>query len=298
MVRHMSLLDLPRPLYFVLGGGGSLGAAHVGMLNAVKETGLRPDAVIGTSVGAVNGVVVAEDPDGAADRLLDIWDHIGRSDIFPGNAAEWLFQLGKSRTHFYSERGVHHTLNSHLNSRQMSDLTLPFATVATDFELAIPRIITEGSIDAAIEASAAIPAMFPMAEIDGSILCDGGVVANVPVIQAMELGARSMVVFDCVGPMSWGQSNIIEVMAGLGGVVQQRQRLRNMPVVAEQMPVLYLPPPVTLASPISFSHTTELIRNAYHRAVRYFNELDEDAVTNPGFYGEIPRLQKDEHPEL
>lgn len=294
----MGLEDLPRPLYYVFGGGGSLGAAHVGMLNAVKETGLQPDAVIGTSVGAVNGVVVAEDPENAGDRLLDIWDHISRSDIFPGNAAEWMVHLAKSRTHFYSERGVHHTLNSHLKSRQMSDLKLPFATVATDFELAVPRVITEGPIDDAIEASAAIPGMFPMAHLDGSWLCDGGVVANVPVIQAMELGAKSMVVFDCVGPMNWGHNNVVELMAGLGGVIQQRQRLRNMPQVAARMPVLYLPPPVILTTPISFAHTTEMIRNSYHRSVEYFDRLDTDRLPQSGFYGEIPKLEKDPNPRL
>ena len=58
---------------FVLGGGGVLGAHEVGMLRALGEAGVRPDLVVGTSVGAINGAFVAADPDGAADRLGELW---------------------------------------------------------------------------------------------------------------------------------------------------------------------------------------------------------------------------------
>src|SRR5260370_42443118 len=54
---------------FVLGGGGLLGAHEVGMLRALSEAGIRPDLVVGTSIGAINGVLVAADPEGAAARL-------------------------------------------------------------------------------------------------------------------------------------------------------------------------------------------------------------------------------------
>ena len=53
---------------FVLGGGGLLGAHEVGMLRALAEAGVKPDLVVGTSIGALNGVFVAADPAGAADR--------------------------------------------------------------------------------------------------------------------------------------------------------------------------------------------------------------------------------------
>ena len=58
---------------FVLGGGGLLGAHEVGMLRALAEAGITPDYVVGTSIGAVNGAFVAADPDGAADRLTELW---------------------------------------------------------------------------------------------------------------------------------------------------------------------------------------------------------------------------------
>ena len=58
---------------FVLGGGGILGAHEVGMLAALEDAGIRPDLVLGTSIGAINGVFVAADPDGAAKRLETVW---------------------------------------------------------------------------------------------------------------------------------------------------------------------------------------------------------------------------------
>ena len=58
---------------FVLGGGGLLGAHEVGMLRALADAGVRPDLVVGTSIGALNGVLVAADPAEAADRLARMW---------------------------------------------------------------------------------------------------------------------------------------------------------------------------------------------------------------------------------
>jgi NTE family protein len=63
---------LTRPVGFVLGGGGSLGASHVGMLQALSEHHIEPNLVVGTSVGALNGAAVAMDPVGAANRLSHV----------------------------------------------------------------------------------------------------------------------------------------------------------------------------------------------------------------------------------
>src|SRR4051812_23387030 len=65
---------------FVLGGGGMLGAHEVGMLAALADAGIRPDLVLGTSIGAINGVFVAADPEAAASRLESVW----RSDVVRG----------------------------------------------------------------------------------------------------------------------------------------------------------------------------------------------------------------------
>jgi NTE family protein len=73
----MNAMTLPRPVGFVLGGGGSLGlgAIQVGMLQALAEHGITADLAVGTALGSINGAVVARDPKGAANRLSHSWAH-------------------------------------------------------------------------------------------------------------------------------------------------------------------------------------------------------------------------------
>ena len=71
---------------FVLGGGGVLGATQVGMLRALVEAEIRPDLILGTSVGAVNGAVIAADPSAAGVAVLtDLWQSMSESGIFSDN---------------------------------------------------------------------------------------------------------------------------------------------------------------------------------------------------------------------
>ena len=80
----MSIADLPRPVGYVLGGGGSLGAVQIGMLQALGERDVPPDIVTGTSVGALNGAVLALEPKSAASRLSHVWARLTRERVFPG----------------------------------------------------------------------------------------------------------------------------------------------------------------------------------------------------------------------
>src|ERR1700722_9049900 len=93
--------SLPRPLAFVFGGGGSLGAIQVGMLEALAEHRVDPDLVIGTSVGSLNGAVVALNPQGAANRLSHAWARITRNQVFPGGLIGQARTLERSRTHLF-----------------------------------------------------------------------------------------------------------------------------------------------------------------------------------------------------
>ncbi|MDQ3463380.1 MAG: patatin-like phospholipase family protein, partial [Actinomycetota bacterium] len=74
------------PVAFVLGGGGIHGASEVGMLAALLNSGIRPDLIVGTSVGAINGAMVAADPTpSSVDRLTELWGDLARSNVFGGS---------------------------------------------------------------------------------------------------------------------------------------------------------------------------------------------------------------------
>src|SRR5260221_6095035 len=88
---------------FVLGGGGYLGAYEVGMLRALLASGITPDLVIGTSVGAINGAVLAAGPTMAAvTRLERLWTGLGKDGVFEDSLLSRLGTALRSRTHLYS----------------------------------------------------------------------------------------------------------------------------------------------------------------------------------------------------
>lgn len=174
---------------FVLGGGGLLGAHEVGMLRALAEAGVRPDLVVGTSIGALNGVLVAADPAEAAGRLARMWQgeelRMAFSEKLFGRAA----RLVRSGTHLHSLEPLRKVLASVLPGDSFSDLELPFQCVAASIEGATARWFSSGPVVPAVMASCAVPGLLPPVEIDGTHYFDGGLVDSIPVGRAVALGA-------------------------------------------------------------------------------------------------------------
>ena len=174
---------------FVLGGGGLLGAHEVGMLRALAEAGIRPDLVLGTSIGAINGAFVAADPSGAAARLSRMWQgeelQLAFSEKLWGRAA----RLVRSGTHLHSFEPLRRLLESSLPGGDFADLKLPFHCVAASIESASARWFSGGPVVPAVMASCAVPGLLPPVEIDGVHYFDGGLVDSIPVGRAVALGA-------------------------------------------------------------------------------------------------------------
>ncbi len=280
------MLALPRPIGFVLGGGGSFGAGQVGMLRALAEQQVVPDLVVGTSVGSLNGAMVAADPDSAAGRLAHIWDGMTRQLVFPGGLFAQARTLQKTRTHLFPNEGLAAVVQSILGaSTRFSDLRLPFAAVTTDTATSRPDVITSGELLPALLASAAIPAIFPPVAIGGRLLYDGGVVANVPMRQALDLGARSLVVLDCnfPGRLPPPPETAAEAVLYAVFVAMRTQAVLEAPIAAASVPVLYLPGAMLRRmSPLDFGHTPALIDEAYTATAAFLSALQVDG---PGLYG-------------
>jgi NTE family protein len=174
---------------FVLGGGGLLGAHEVGMLRALADAGVRPDLVVGTSIGALNGVLVAADPAGAADRLSRMWQGEELRAAFSERLWGRTVRLVRSGTHLHSLEPLRRTLTAALPGRSFSDLQLPFHCVAASIEGATARWFSAGPVVPAVMASCAVPGLLPPVEIDGAHYFDGGLVDSIPVGRAVALGA-------------------------------------------------------------------------------------------------------------
>ena len=178
----------------VLGGGGILGAHEVGMLRALAEAEVRPDIVVGTSVGAINGAFVAADPAGAAERLGELWrgSHLQRA--FSGTLLSRAARLARSGNHLHSIEPLRQMLEDALPAADFADLKLPFNCVAASIERASARWFTSGPLVPAVLASCAVPALLPPVKIDGEHYFDGGLVHSIPIGRAIDLGARTVYV--------------------------------------------------------------------------------------------------------
>jgi NTE family protein len=171
------------------------------MLQALTEQRVTPDLVIGTSVGSLNGAVIASDPTSAANRLSHSWVRVTRHQIFPGGLLAQARTLQRSKNHLFPNTGIAQMVTDLLGATTaFDDLALPFFAVTTDVATASAHILDSGPLLPALLASTAIPGIFPPVVQDGRRLYDGGVVANVPLRQALASGAKSLVVLDCTFP--------------------------------------------------------------------------------------------------
>ena len=184
---------------FVLGGGGNLGAIQVGQLRALLEHKIVPDAVIGCSVGALNGAAIAGTPTvEETNRLAELWKGLGRHDIFPSASrtrGPWLFL--RHGLAAYSDHGLRRVIDKWLRFRTFADASVPFYAVATALRTGLEHWFDAGDVVPALLASTALPGFLPPVTLGGEDYIDGGVVNNVPISKAFELGAQRVYVLDC-----------------------------------------------------------------------------------------------------
>lgn len=181
---------------FVLGGGGRWGAVEVGMLKALDEAGVEPDLVLGTSIGAFNGSVIASRPgsEGVA-QLAELWEEISRAGILSGSLFSRMKNVATFQPAIHDAHEIRRMLEDvHGETSKIEDLKLPFQCVAASIERAAEHWFSSGPLIDALLASSAIPALFPPVEIAGEHFYDGGLVNSVPLTRALDLGASRVFV--------------------------------------------------------------------------------------------------------
>ncbi|MFM9942750.1 MAG: patatin-like phospholipase family protein [Hyphomicrobiaceae bacterium] len=255
----------PRRTAFVLAGGGSLGAVQVGMLKALIEHGVKPDFVVGASVGAINGAYVAARPDVAGMKTLEhLWLRSKRKDVFP-LSVRTLARVVYRRDFLLSNVGLLDLIKRNLPHSRIEDMPVPLHVVTTDFLTGATVVLSSGPAAEAIVASCAIPAAFPTVAIDGRHLADGGIASNTPIAIAASLGANRIIVFPtghaCALRTPPGGA-IASALHGLTLLVSG-QIVKEMETLAPSINVHVVPTlcPVT-SSAYDFSNTSELIERA------------------------------------
>jgi NTE family protein len=185
----------PARTAFVLSGGGNMGALQVGMLRALLERHIRPDLVLGCSVGALNGAAIAAEPTLATvGRLEEVWVDLEHRKLLPAGILPATVQLARRGVALHSNGGLRVLVEDVLGGRDFPDLAVPFQCVATDIDRAREVWFSDGPLVEPILASAALPAVLPPVVIDGVRYMDGAVLNDVPVTRAVALGATHVYV--------------------------------------------------------------------------------------------------------
>lgn len=181
---------------FVLGGGGLLGAVEVGMIRALLERDIRPDLIVGTSVGALNGLLLASDPTlQVVERLTRMWIDVADSGmVYSDGPIKQVTRVVRTGTHLHSDEPLRELLVDQFGDQTFADLAVPFQCVAASIERAAEHWFSDGPLVPAVMASAAVPGLLPAAKVDGEHFLDGGIVNSIPVGRAAELGATRIFV--------------------------------------------------------------------------------------------------------
>ena len=169
-------------LAFVLSGGGSLGSVQVGCIEALMQHGIFPDLVVGTSVGALNGVWLAKDPtmDGV-EQLKALWLSLESRGPFQEGNLRVLVRLLLGRNYLYANKTLRKLVCQCVDGNTFEELEIPALVVAT-------------------LASTAIPGVFPAVKIQDVEYIDGAMTSNCGLEPAWDQGARRMVVIEIPHP--------------------------------------------------------------------------------------------------
>jgi NTE family protein len=168
-----------------LGGGAARGFAHIGVIKAFQDLGLTPDFVAGTSAGSIVGAAycaglswqeiqkIAEDMN---------WQSVAQP-VFPSKG-------------LMSTEKLENLIDEILGGRTIEELQIPFCAVAVDIASGNEVRFRNGPTGCAVRASCGLPGIFVPVEIDDMVLVDGGVMSNIPVEAARDMGAELVVAVD------------------------------------------------------------------------------------------------------
>ncbi|MDR5658390.1 patatin-like phospholipase family protein [Serpentinicella sp. ANB-PHB4] len=153
-----------------LGGGGSRGFAHLGVIKALEEKGIKPEIFSGTSAGAIVAALLAaqKTPDDIMEIMKDIKITDAAKIKFPVNGFANLDTLGNQ-------------LDKILKGKNFTDLKYPLYICASNINTGKVEYINSGNVAKAVQASSSIPILFSPVEIKGQSYVDGGLLDNVPV---------------------------------------------------------------------------------------------------------------------
>lgn len=228
----------------VLGGGGVLGAFQAGFLKALFRTGFRPSMIVGTSAGALNGAFMAFRPDNdGADELVRIWKSLRGRQLFFFNPMRATFQLVSGGLCLARNDLVRTLVERNIPADDFAATAVPLYITTTNLTQARKQVFHEGPVSRAVLASAAVPGIFCPIEIGGDLHIDGGVVANLDVETAIDLGAAEIIAVDLSRCMDGRRpSNLASLLMQTLDVIQRQRVDHDAAALASRARITLLQP--------------------------------------------------------
>jgi NTE family protein len=209
---------------FVLSGGAARGAVQVGMMEVLLERGIVPDALVGTSVGALNAAFMGCRPD--LERVRELrrrWMALTTRDIFPGGTLTRVGHLLRQRPYLFSNDALQRLIDGWMPIRKLEDLPTPVRVVTTPLAGDGAVYHRHGNLSQLLLASAAVPGVFSPVTLPASCgfagpHVDGGVADLVPVRGAADLAPTRVFVLDASVParLPRGRTPIDILVASFG----------------------------------------------------------------------------------
>jgi NTE family protein len=257
-----------------------MAAPQVGMLWALVEAGVIPDFVVGSSAGALNAVAFASDPTpGGLDRLEALWMSLRRKHVAAFSARTLLGAVAGRNGGLLSPDGLRRMVATSFVATDFLDTVLPAYVVATELATAEPVVLSEGDTMSALLASSAFPGLYPPVQVGQRLLIDGGVAADVPVLQAEQLGSSVTYVLPAAGSddtRALPHGPLSLAYHALGQILDATAR---RDAAAARGTVHLLPAPSSRASnPVDFRGTARLIDEGYRLASEWMADQVSAAV--------------------
>jgi NTE family protein len=278
---------------FVLSGGANLGAEQAGMLEALLESGIRPDVLLGTSIGAANAAFLAADPSlERARELSDLWRRVRSRDVFPLNPLAIMRTIAKGGALFPIEPW-RRLLEREIPYMRIEDAAVPLRIIATRFEDGTEVVFDSGPVIDAVLASTALPGVFPPHQIGEQLYLDGGLVDHVALTPAVDAGADTIYVlsvgFPCPPPANHRSARAV-LMHSVGILLSQRVRIdrAHLPEHHPSLRVIRIPPVCTQIGLRDFSKADELIEDAKIQTAAFLAGATRDLLQGEALPPPLP----------
>lgn len=182
-------------LALVLGGGGARGVSHIGVLKVLQENGIKPDFLVGCSMGSMIGAYYALGLD--MDKLEEFVTGYRKRDAIMD-----LLDIGIPLRSVLKGRKVDKFISKLLKKSKFSQTKIPLYIMATDLETGEEVVLSRGDISEAVKASLCVPGIFPPVKIGRRYLIDGGVTNPTPIDVAKRMGAKKIIAVDLISNRS------------------------------------------------------------------------------------------------